>query len=282
MSETQTPCIIIPGHWIGHFIGRGGCFATQIRKTYQVSYNIETTHNDQGHRIGEIYINGRNFAAAKAALCAEASRLNEIDERTNSGSVAYNRVACDSRRPLSPVSSDETPQRVPSGSTQSFPPLPKKVPTAASASASAVGIVQLREALVAEQAKVMHLVAKNSLLCALLHKEREMASSTLVIRGIPKVRMTGEPFGGDAIRVTLAKAGDITSLHLADAIGSGDKQVCYVTFKTRSTAVGLQKMLNGNKIEGSVVCVSFFVTRWDNTPSDAHSLSTQAMPVTCC
>ena len=240
MSETQQPCIIIPGHWIGHFIGRGGSFATKIRRTYHVSYNIETTHNDQGYRIGEIYIQGRNFAAAKAALCAEATRLNEIDERANPQRW---------QRPHSSVSSDETPQRVPSASA--FPPLPNAkapvVPEAPEAAAEhpsktrvnpredvtrkmqsidqlqaslstrrPLGLVleqlrkadlvlELRKALAEEQHKVTHLVAKNTLLCALLHKEREMASTTLVIRGIPKVRTTGEPFGGaDALRVTLA------------------------------------------------------------------------------
>ena len=316
MSETQQPCIIIPGHWIGHFIGRNGCFATNIRRTYRVSYNIETTH-DQGHRIGEIYINGRNFAAAKAALCAEASRLNEIDERERANSRYV-------QRPHSPVSSDETPQRVPSASA--FPPLPNakapvvpEAPEAAAehpsktrvnpredvtrkmqsidqlqASLSTTGVVlkqlreanlvlELRKALAEEQHKVTHLVAKNTLLCALLHKEREMASTTLVIRGIPKVRTNGEPFGGvDALRETLAKAGDITSLHLSDAIGSGDKQVGYVTFAERRTAEKLQKILHGNKIEGSLMRVSFFVTRWDNTPSDAHILSAQTTQTVTC
>ena len=312
MSEIQQPSIIIPGHWIGHFIGRGGCFATNIRRIYHVSYNIETTYNDQGHRIGKIYIQGRNFADAKAALCAEASRLNEIDERANSQRWP---------RPHSPVSSGETPQRVLSGSMQSFPPLPTKAgskndsPAAQpsktqvnphedmthnmqsidrlQASVSATGVVfkQLREAnlvlelrktLAEAQHKITHLVAKNTLICALLHKDREMASTTLIIRGIPKVRMTGESFGADALRETLAKAGEITSLHLSDAIGFGDKQVCYVTFAARRTAVELQKMLNGNKIEGSLMRVSFFVTRWDNTPSDAHILSSQTTQAVTC
>jgi hypothetical protein len=285
MSETQAPCIIIPGHWIGHFIGRSGSFAAKIRRTYRVSYNIETTNNDQGHKIGEIYIQGRNFAAAKAALCAEASRLNEIDERERANSKRQ-------QRPHSSVSTDDTPQRVPSGSTQSFPPLPTKAgyesPPAqpsktwtnpredvthkmqpidrlqTSLSATAV-CAQLREALAAEQSKVANLVAKNTLLCTLLHQERGIKKSTLVIRGIPKVRMTGEPLCEDAMSDALSKAGDITSLHLSDAIGSGDRQVCYVTFKTRRTAEKVQEMLNGNKIEGCVICVSFFVTRWNNT-----------------
>lgn len=293
MSETRQPCIIIPGHWIGHFIGKSGRFAADIRRTYHVSYNIETTHDDQGNRIGEIYINGHNFSAAKAALCAEASRLNEVDERIRTNS-RYG------QHPSPPVSSDETPQRVPSASA--FPPLPSKnipeqpkvvAPEQPSmtwmdpcedaprkmrpidqlqASVSATGLVikQLRKALAAEQSKVTHLVAKNTLLHALLHKEREMASTTLVIRGIPKVRMTGESFGAKALHETLAKAGDITSLHLADAVGSSDKQICYVTFAERRTAVELQKMLHGNKIEGSLMRVHFFVTRWDNTSGDTQ------------
>lgn len=299
MTDIQQPCIIIPGHWIGHFIGRGGCFAANIRRTYHVSYNIETTHNDQGDRIGKIYVNGHNFTAAKEALCAEASRLNEIDERERTNS-RYG------QRPPSQASSVETLQRVPLVS--SFPPLPNgkapelstvaaeekpsktranphedvshKIQSPDQPQATGVALKQLREAnivlhdanivldlrkaLAEEQHKVSHLVAKNTILCALLNREREMASTTLVIRGIPKVRMNGEPFGGaDALRETLAKAGEITSLHLSYAVESKDKQVGYVTFAERRTAEKLQKMLHGNKIEGSLMHVSFFVTRWD-------------------
>lgn len=290
MSETPQLCLIIPGRWIGHFIGRGGCFAANIRRTYRVGYNIVTTDDDQGHKIGKIYINGRNFAVAKAALCSEASRLNEIEyTRANS---EYDKV------PYSPVSTDETSQRVPSASA--FPPLPTvtTTPTVTAAEHSpkvipkedvshkiqiiqqlravvntTYVIKQLRAALATEQTKNKRLVAEKSIICSLLHKERKMTSTTLIIRGIPKVRLTGDTLGIKDLHTTLAKAGDITYIHLTNANGSMDEQVCYVTLAERRTAVELKKILNGNKIEGSVMRVSFFVTRWDNTSCDSDFLS---------
>ena len=69
MSQSEsTALIIIPGHWIGHFIGEEGSFARNIRRTYHVGYDIKTKRDAQGYKIGHIHITGRHVGAAEAVL----------------------------------------------------------------------------------------------------------------------------------------------------------------------------------------------------------------------
>jgi hypothetical protein len=102
-----------------------------------------------------------------------------------------------------------------------------------------------------------------------LRAERAKTNATLVIRGIPKTRKAGgAPLNAADLRSVMEKFGTVKELNLTDATTKDNGQVCRVTFNhsagssAHESATLLKKTLNGNKIEGGILTIDFFTTRW--------------------
>jgi hypothetical protein len=267
--------LVIPHEWTGKFIGRGGCFAREMRTCHQVAYHIQ---ENAAADTSYVYVSGRGKATVKRILEDMAGSMVERQPWTcptmvaKQNRVAKHMVAKQSRvvkqsRVPERMSSAEFPRLNTASVVYAKPPIPsapvKRVrfqspPATKSTSAAAAKIPatfvleHMRTLLNHEDDEILHPTIKKlfaEYVSERLAKEYQKTFGVSV-SNCPSTSKNGTPLNSTQFRDVFGKFGDVVEMTKTGT-------TFIVKFTTKAAAQAIVKTIDGNKIEGVVVSVKF-------------------------
>jgi len=275
MASNTQMSISIKSQWIPFFIGRKGQRAQLYKTKYHLSvYNVQPFIDEQGYRSGIIYIKGNNASIALMDLKHEILRLEQMDTEGH-GTTNYENYDTNISQQKQEKQTDieakyDTkhdchPQHLPSNTEDNFPSLPIKntklkkpiIEQKIYKSTEIEKLTKLQTTIEEQHILIQKLQEENARLYSIIHANKTQKSNTIQIKGVPNIRMTGEPITISDMYSTFSKSADISSIKLEKSLD--DTQTCYVTFTKHTDADMMLKFLNGNMMEGNLMNVSLVV-----------------------
>ena len=262
--------LVIPHEWTGKFIGRGGCFAREMRTRHQVAYHIQ---ENAAADTSYVYVSGRGKATVKRILEDMAGSMVERQPRLNPTMVAkQTRVAAQTPANVPErMSSAEFPRLNPRSVVYAKSPTPsvpvKRVrfqsprATKSTSAPSAAATAKIPTTFVLEHMLTLLKREDDELLHPTIKKLfAEYVSERLAkeyqktfgvsLSNCPSTSKNGTPLNSTQFRDVFGKFGDVVEM-----TKTGTTFV--VKFTTKAAAQAMVKTIDGNKIEGVVVSVEF-------------------------
>ena len=264
--------LVIPHEWTGKFIGRGGCFAREMRTRHQVAYHIQ---ENAAADTSYVYVSGRGKATVKRILEDMAGSMVEHDltqfapaRPQKTWTTEQSRVAKQQTPANVPerMSSAEFPRLNPRSVVYAKSPTPSapvkrvrfqspratKSTSAAAAKIPATFVLEHMRTLINEDDELLHPTIKKlfaEYVSERLAKEYQKTFD-VSLSNCPSTSKNGTPLNSTQFRDVFGKFGDVVEM-----TKTGTTFV--VKFTTKAAAQAMVKTIDGNKIEGVVVSVEF-------------------------